>query len=185
MSERVIRQLLAEAGRAPTTAALAQAKASGAQIQANIGGIKSPETYLGYWRAEKFASPGGLLRDKPKRYSAAPLSLNQWAFEGEWIDQRQSARSLASGAKIHMRFQARDLHLVLASPTGKPIRYRVTLDGQAPGRDRGVDVAANGTGTIREQRLHQLIRHKGDVRARTFTIEFLDPGAEAFAFTFG
>jgi hypothetical protein len=185
MSERVIRQLLAEAGRAPTTAALARAKASGAQIQADVARIKSPETYIGYWRAENFASPGGLLRDKPKRYSPAPLKLNQWALEGNWVDQRQSARSLEAGAKIHMRFHARDLHLVLASPGGKPVRYRVTIDGQAPGNDRGVDVTTDGSGVVKEQRLYQLIRQKGEVRERSFTIEFLDGGAEAFAFTFG
>jgi cytochrome c biogenesis protein CcdA len=185
MSERVIRQLLAEAGRAPTTAALARAKASGAQIGAAAGAVRSPETYIGYWRAKDFASPGGLLRDKLKGYATAPLALNQWAFEGEWINERQSSRAPRAGGKIHMRFQARDLHLVLASSTGKPVRFRVTLDGQAPGADAGVDIAADGTGTIREQRLYQLIRHDGEGRERTFTIEFLDPGAEAFAFTFG
>jgi thiol-disulfide isomerase/thioredoxin len=185
MSERVIRQLLAEAGRAPRTAALARAKASGAQIQAGVARIKSPETYIGYWRAENFVSPGGLLRDQAKRYASAPLRLNQWALEGEWLNQRQSSRSPSMGAKIHMRFHARDLHLVLASATGKPVRFRVMIDGQAPGNHRGVDVAADGSGIVKEQRLYQLIRHKGEVRERSFTIEFLDPGAEAFAFTFG
>jgi hypothetical protein len=84
-----------------------------------------------------------------------------------------------------MRFEARDLHLVLGSPSGKPVRFRVTLDGNAPGADAGVDIDASGVGTIREQRLYQLVRHKGQVRQRSFTIEFLEPGAEAFAFTFG
>ena len=123
MQERVIRQLLAEAGRAPTQAALSQAKGSAAQVQANIATLKSPETYIGYWRADRFVSPGGLLRDKAKTYAAAPLKLNDWSFEGQWINQRQSSRSLGAGAKIHYRFHARDLHLVLASATGKPIRY--------------------------------------------------------------
>ena len=100
-------------------------------------------------------------------------------------DSKQSARSLAPGAKISFRFHARDLHLVLGSATGKPVRYRVTLDGQAPGADAGVDAAADGMGMVKEQRLYQLVRQKGAVRDRTFTIEFLDPGVEAFSFTFG
>jgi thiol-disulfide isomerase/thioredoxin len=185
MSERVIRQLLAEAGRAPKDAGMAQAVAKGAQAGAAIGQVKSAETYIGYWRAANFVSPGGLLKDKPKEYSAAPLTLNQWALEGEWIDARQSARSLQPGAKIHFRFHARDLHLVLGSPSGKPVRFRILLDGKAPGADAGVDVAADGTGTVTDERLYQLVRQKGPVRERGFTIEFLDPGVEAFAFTFG
>ena len=185
MSERVIRQLLAEAGRAPKDMEMAQASASGAQAAAAIGDIKSPEIYIGYSRAENFVSPGGLLRDQPKAYAGAPLSLNDWSLEGQWNDGRQSGRSLAPGAKINFRFHARDLHLVLGSTSGKPVRFRVTLDGKAPGADAGVDVAADGSGAVTEQRLYQLIRQKGPVRDRTFTIEFLDPGVEAFAFTFG
>ena len=185
MSERVIRQLLAEAGRAPREAALSQARGSGAAIQANIADLKSPETYIGYWRADRFVSPGGLLRDKPKAYAPAPLKLNNWSFEGRWLNQRQSSRSLSAGARINYRFHARDLHLVLASATGTPVRYRVLIDGKAPGADAGVDVTAGGAGIVREQRLYQLVRQKGPVRERTFTIEFLDPGVEAFAFTFG
>ena len=186
MQERVIRQLLAEAGRAPVGGA-SRPSAAGAQRPAAISDIRSPETYIGYWRAENFASPGGLLRDQPKRYAlpAAPLRLNQWTLEGEWTDARQSARSLSPGAKIHFRFHARDLHLVLGSPGGRPVRFRVTIDGQAPGQDSGVDIAAEGAGRVTEERLYQLIRQKGPVRERTFTIEFLDPGVEAFAFTFG
>jgi cytochrome c biogenesis protein CcdA/thiol-disulfide isomerase/thioredoxin len=184
MSERVIRQLLAEAGRAPRDAAMSRARGSGAEIQAEFGKVKSPETYVGYARAEHFVSPGGLLRDRAKAYSAAPLKLNDWALEGRWIAGRQSARSLEAGAKIHFRFHARDLHLVLAAPGKKPVRFRILLDGKAPGADAGTD-AAGGTGVVTEERLYQLARQKGPVRERSFTIEFLDPGAEAFAFTFG
>ena len=183
MSERVIRQLLAEAGHAPKDAAMVKAKASGAEAAAG-GEVQSPETYIGYARADRFVSPGGLQHDAPKAYSTAPLSLNQWSLEGQWLDGKQSARSLAAGAKISFRFHARDLHLVLGSSTGKPIRYRVTLDGQAVGSDGGID-AAQGTGVVKDQRLYQLVRQKGAVRDRTFTIEFLDPGVEAFSFTFG
>ena len=185
MSERVIRQLLAEAGRAPTDAQMSKATGSGAQVQANVADIRSPETYVGYARADNFVSPGGLLRDGAKTYANAPLELNDWAFEGSWNDGRQSARSVAAGAKIHFRFHARDLHLVLGSTTGKPVRFRVLIDGRAPAADAGVDIGPDGGGSVKEQRLYQLVRQKGEVRDRTFTIEFLDPGAEAFAFTFG
>jgi cytochrome c biogenesis protein CcdA/thiol-disulfide isomerase/thioredoxin len=186
MSERVIRQLLAEAGHAPRDGGMAQASASGAQAAAALGEIKSGETYVGYGRAANFASAGGLLRDQPKDYAVPPgLTLNDWALGGRWIDGRQSARSLAAGANISFRFHARDLHLVLGSVSGRPVRFKVTLDGQSPGSDAGVDVAPSGSGSVGEQRLYQLVRQKGAVRDRTFTIEFLDPGVEAFAFTFG
>jgi cytochrome c biogenesis protein CcdA/thiol-disulfide isomerase/thioredoxin len=185
MSERVIRQLLAEAGHAPKDMALAQAKASGAEAAAASGDIQSGETYIGYDRAANFVSPGGLQRDQLKTYAAAPLSLNDWSLAGPWLDKRQSAISFAPGAKIAFRFHARDLHLVLGPVGGKPVRFRVTLDGQAPGGDAGVDANADGSGVVSEQRLYQLVRQKGQVRDRTFTIEFLDPGAEAFSFTFG
>jgi cytochrome c biogenesis protein CcdA/thiol-disulfide isomerase/thioredoxin len=184
MSERVIRQLLAEAGHAPS-GSMTQVSASGAQAQAARGEIRSPETYIGYARADRFVSPGGLQHDQPKDYAEAPLSLNDWALHGRWLDSKQSARSLSLGAKIAFRFHARDLHLVLGSASGRPVRFRVTLDRRAPGADAGIDVAADGAGIVRDQRLYQLIRQKGAVRDRTFTIEFLDPGVEAFAFTFG
>jgi cytochrome c biogenesis protein CcdA/thiol-disulfide isomerase/thioredoxin len=184
MSERVIRQLLAEAGHAPA-GGMAEASASGAEAAAAFAEIGSPETYIGYYRADRFASPGGLLRDKPKTYAGAPLALNQWSLEGTWIDNRQSARSLQPGAKLSFRFHARDLHLVLGSASGKPLRFRVTLDGAAPGGDSGVDAKPDGSGTVTGQRLYQLVRQKGPVRDRTFTITFLDPGVEAFSFTFG
>jgi cytochrome c biogenesis protein CcdA/thiol-disulfide isomerase/thioredoxin len=184
MSERVIRQLLAEAGHAPA-GQMSAAQASGTEAAADLNDVRSPETYIGYYRADRFVSPGGLLHDKPKTYSAAPLQLNDWSLEGPWIDARQSARSLAAGAKVSFRFHARDLHLVLGSASGKPVRFRVTLDGRAPGGDAGVDTNAGGTGLVTGQRLYQLIRQKGAVEDRTFTIEFLDPGVEAFSFTFG
>ena len=184
MSERVIRQLLAEAGHAPS-GAMSNATATGAEAAAAFSEIRSPETYIGYARADRFASTGGLLHDRPKTYAGAPLQLNQWSLEGSWVDNRQSARSLTDGAKISFRFHARDLHLVLGSAAGSPVRFRVALDGQAPGKDSGVDAKADGSGVVTGQRLYQLIRQKGEVRDRTFTITFLDPGVEAFSFTFG
>ena len=184
LSERVIRQLLAEAGHAPKDMTLAEASASGAQAAAS-GQVGSPETYIGYARADRFVSPGGLVRDRASSYASAPLQLNDWSLQGEWVDGRQSARSLSAGSQISFRFHARDLHLVLGSSTGKPVRFKVTLDGQAPGQDAGIDNTANGSGQVTGQRLYQLLRQKGAIRDRTFTITFLDPGVEAFSFTFG
>jgi hypothetical protein len=181
----VIRQLLAEAGHAPAGQPMQPVVGSGAEAAANADEIGSPETYIGYARAERFVSPGGLLHDQLKTYAAAPLSLNDWALEGQWLDRRQSALSFAPGAKISFRFHARDLHLVLGSASGKPVRFRVTLDGSAPRGDAGVDVTSDGMGVVKDQRLYQLVRQKGPVRDRTFAIEFLDPGVEAFSFTFG
>jgi len=185
LSERVIRQLLTEAGHAPKDVAMAKTDASGAQAAAAFDEVKSGETYIGYARAANFASPGGLAHDQLKTYSAEQLKLNDWALEGPWLDKRQSAVSAAPGAKISFRFHARDLHLVLGPGSGKPVRFRVTIDGQPPHGDAGVDVAADGSGTVTEQRLYQLIRQRRAVTDRTFTIDFLDPGAEAFSFTFG
>jgi len=164
---------------------MAQASASGASAAAALRELRSPETYIGYWRAANFVSPGGLKRDEARIYAGAPLALNDWSLEGNWLDRRQSAVSIAAGTKINFRFHARDLHLVLGPVGGKPVRFRVTIDGQAPGADAGIDVKADGSGMVGEERLYQLVRQKGAIRDRTFTIEFLDPGVEAFAFTFG
>ena len=185
VGERVIRQLLAEAGHAPKDMAMARANASGAEAAASFGDVHSRETYVGYFRAANFASPGGLAHDQVKTYALAPLKLNDWALAGRWLDKRQSAVSSDAGAKIAFRFHARDLHLVLGPASGKPVRFRVTIDGRPPNGDAGADIAADGSGVINGQRLYQLVRQKGAIRDRTFTIEFLDPGAEAFSFTFG
>ena len=184
MSERVIRQLLAEAGRAPKDP-MASAVARGTEVGAAAGSPRSPETYLGYSRGERFASPGGFRNDISTDYSVVPLLLNQWALEGEWTVGKQSARLERVPGKLRYRFQARDLHLVLRSAAGKPIPFRVTIDGRPPGQDAGIDVSANGDGMIGKERLYQLVRQKGDIRERLFEVEFLAEGAEAFAFTFG
>ena len=181
----VIRQLLAEAGRAPKAGGMAEATTRGAEAGAAFSTLNSPETYVGYGRAERFVSPGGQSKDEPKSYAAAPLALNDWSLEGNWTVGRQSAWLNAAPGAISYRFHARDLHLVLGSVTGLPIRFRVTIDGKPLGRDAGVDVKPDGIGEVRSERLYQLVRQEGDVRDRTFRIEFLDPGVEAFAFTFG
>ena len=162
MSERVIRQLLAEAGHAPQGCGDGQGERVGrrGRGRARRGRVARNLYRLRPRRPLRLARRA-CCTTQPKAYAAAPLSLNDWSLEGTWLDSKQSARSLAAGAKISFRFHARDLHLVLGSASGKPVRFRVTIDGAAPGRDAGVDVAANGIGAVKDQRLYQLVRQKG------------------------
>jgi hypothetical protein len=183
MSERVIRQLLAEAGHAPASADMGTAAADGTEAAPALADLDSPETYIGYARADRFASPGGQARDSAKTYGAGPLRLNDWSLEGNWTIGRQSGALNSARGAITYRFHARDMHLVLGS--GKPVQFRLTIDGRAPGPDAGIDVKPDGTGIVHQQRLYQLVRQKGEVHDHTVRIEFLGPGVEAFAFTFG
>ena len=182
-TEAAIRALLAEKGA--KLGDTVKVTASGASAAADWASIRSPETYLGTQRAANFASPGGL---RPGVYSyllPASFDLNTWALVGRWKVEPQRSVSQLPGGKIAFRFRARDLHLVLGSASGKPVRFRVLLDGKAPGADHGMDIDAAGNGQVTNQRLYQLLRQKDPRRERLFTIEFLDPGAEAYAFTFG
>jgi thiol-disulfide isomerase/thioredoxin len=186
-SERVIQQLLKENGATSLSAGTINVSATGVEAGPSDGNVRSPETYIGYERAENFASTQPLAKDSRKIYSPrARLSLNQWALGGSWTVSPESAVLQGAPGKVLFRFRARDLHLVLGpSRGGKPVRFKVTLDGTSPGEDHGSDTDANGVGTVEEHRLYQLIRQKGAVEDRTFEIEFLDPGVQAFAFTFG
>jgi cytochrome c biogenesis protein CcdA/thiol-disulfide isomerase/thioredoxin len=186
-SEKIIQQLLAEAGKSAVAGDLVSVEAHGAEAAADTDDVKSPETYVGYLRAENFASPGGAVADKPQNYSATPdLGLNQWALAGDWTIGAERAVSNAADGRIAYRFHARDLHLVLGpSSDGKQVRFRVRIDGKPPEGDHGADVDDKGNGAISEQRLYQLVRQNKPVSDRQFEIEFLDPGAQAFAFTFG
>ncbi|MFM0598019.1 cytochrome c biogenesis protein DipZ [Paraburkholderia dilworthii] len=189
-SEKVIQQLLTEAGHVSVSKValgIPGNSAQGVQAAADNADMQSPETYIGYERAENFASPGGAAEDKVHTY-AAPSSpdVNQWGLAGAWKVGAEHATLEAASGRIVYRFHARDLHLVLGPDAdGKPVRFRVSVDGAAPGASHGSDVAADGSGTVTEQRLYQLVRQSGDVADHTFTIEFLDPGVQAFAFTFG
>lgn len=184
-SERAIQQLLAEAGKTVSTDIVA-VKASGAEAEADMADIGSPETYVGYERAENFISPGGAVKDARHVYAASTPQLNEWALSGDWTIGREDALLNEKGGSIVYRFHARDLHLVLGpGPDGTPVRFKVTIDGAAPGGSHGVDVNADGQGTVTGQRLYQLIRQTGKITDRTFKIEFLDPGVQAYAFTFG
>lgn len=186
-SERVIQELLKENGAQSLSAGVIDVSGSGAEAAPDNKDVASPETYIGYKRAENFASVESIARDSRKVYTTRPrLSLNQWALSGAWNVGGESAVLEAAPGKIVFRFHARDLHLVLGPrKNGKPIRFVVKIDGTAPGEDHGSDTDASGAGTVQEHRLYQLIRQKGAVEDRTFEIEFLDPGVQAFAFTFG
>ncbi|WP_117309446.1 cytochrome c biogenesis protein DipZ [Stenotrophomonas sp. G4] len=189
-SEQVIRRLLVEAGQAelPPPADPAAADLQGVATQADMGNLRSPETYLGHARAEQFASPGGQRTDAAFGYTLpSTLALNQWGLSGQWRVNDEAAQLQQAGGRIAFQFHARDLHLVLApGEDGKPVRFRVLLDGKPlPAADAGADVAADGTGTVNEHRLYQLIRQRGAIGPHRFEIEFLDAGVQAYAFTFG
>ena len=185
-SERAIQQLLAEARHEPVSTPLVEVKASGIEAQPDMGEVHSPETYIGYERSENFASPGGVVQDERHLYEAPKPRLNQWGLSGDWTIGDEKAALNASGGAIIYRFHARDLHLVLGpGAEGRKIRFRVTIDGAPPGDSHGADVDADGFGTVAEQRLYQLIRQNAAIADHTFAIEFLDPGANAYAFTFG
>ena len=185
-SERVIQQLLKEAGAADVARDVVDVQAQGAEAAADMAQVESPETYVGYARAENFRSPGGLANDVIKDYVAAPLQLNGWNLSGRWRVTREHADLQTAGGRVAFRFKARDLHLVMGpSKTGEQPRFRVLVDGAAPGPNAGSDIDAQGMGRIDGERLYQLVRQTGAVRERTFEIEFLDPGVQVFAFTFG
>jgi thiol-disulfide isomerase/thioredoxin len=184
--ESVIQKLVKENGAGGFDESPVTAPGTGVEA-APSNDERSPETYIGYRQAEHFASPEKVARDSRRTYSSpsAP-SLNQWGLVGSWNVGPEAAVLQAAPGKVVFRFHSRDLHLVLA-PTqdGKPVRFRATLDGAAPGENCGADTAPDGTGEIREPRLYQLIRQKGSIVDRTFEIEFLDPGVHALDFTFG
>jgi thiol-disulfide isomerase/thioredoxin len=186
-SERIIQQLLAEAGVADAERELVAVEGTGVEAAADWDNLESPETYLGYERAERFASPGGVAAGMRRVYAVpARLGLNEWALAGEWTVEQQPAMLHAADGRIAYRFHARDLHLVMGPATpGTAIRFHVLIDGRPPGDARGGDVDAAGQGTATEQRLYQLIRQPGPIADRQFEIVFVDAGVEAFAFTFG
>ena len=186
-SERVIQQLLREAGNSDVPGGTVDPRAQGVQAAAAPQDPAiSPETYVGYGRGANFAA-GPVQSDQPTNYETPyPLQPNQWGFTGRWTIGEEQSSLGAPGGKITFRFHARDLHLVLGPGTdGKPVRFKVTLDGQAPAANHGMDTDANGNGTVTGQRLYQLLRINGPVNDHTFVIQFLDPGVQAFAFTFG
>ena len=178
--------MLAGAGDAKVATDLVSVKASGIEAASDEGDVRSPETYVGYSRAENFVSPGGAVEDARHVYVSGSPRLNEWGLTGDWTIAAEDAVLDHEDGGIVYRFHARDLHLVLGPAVdGKPVRFRVTIDGAAPGDDHGADVAPDGSGTVTGYRLYQLVRQTGAIGDRTFEIKFLDPGVRAFAFTFG
>ncbi|HEY9126123.1 MAG TPA: thioredoxin family protein [Acidobacteriaceae bacterium] len=186
-SEKWIQKLLAEANAKPMKASMVSIQGQGAEAAPDANNVYSPETYVGYARAAHFVSKGGIKKDQEQTYTEpAHLLQNEWGLAGRWTDHQQAAVLDAAGGKVIFRFHARDLHMVLGpGADGKPVRYRVTVDGQAPGQNHGVDTDDDGNGTVKEHRLYQLVRQKGAIVDHTFAIEFIDPGVQAFSFTFG
>jgi thiol-disulfide isomerase/thioredoxin len=179
-SERVIQRLLG------VERELVSVEGLGVEAEADWDQLRTPETYLGYERGERFASPGGDAFDERRVYEVPePLRSNHWALAGEWTIGRENAVLDRAGGSIAYRFDARDAHLVLSPGVRDPIPFRVLLDGEAPGPSHGVDVDEDGNGLVGDGRLYQLVREHGGVRGRTLEITFLEPGAEAYAFTFG
>jgi thiol-disulfide isomerase/thioredoxin len=186
-SEAVLQRLLAEAGISGFSSEPVSIDAYGAEVAADGGSLRSPETYVGYEQTENFASPGGASRNKPRVYAPPTgLSLNHWALAGNWTVGKEAIALNQSTGRIAYRFHARDLNLVMGpAARGTSVHFRVTIDGQPPGAAHGVDVDGDGNGTALEQRLYQLIRQPEPIADHQFEIEFLDSGVEAFDFTFG
>jgi thiol-disulfide isomerase/thioredoxin len=186
-SERVIQQLLAEAGSDDVDVDLVSVEPSGVYLAADLNRLRSPETYVGYARATGFASPGGLEPDRSEVYDQpSHLGLNRWALSGEWTVGSQITTLNEPGGRIVHRFHGRDLNLVLGTQAHRgPTRFRVLIDGEVPNGARGLDVDQRGNGTVSDERLYQLIRQNGRITDRTFEITFIDAGAQAYVFTFG
>jgi thiol-disulfide isomerase/thioredoxin len=179
-SERVIQRLLG------VERELVSVEGLGVEAEADWDNLRTPETYLGYERSEHFASPDSAAFDEPQAYELPEsLAFNQWALAGEWTIGRENVLVEQAGGSIAFRFHARDAHLVLSPGTHEPIRFHVLLNDKAPGPSHGVDVDEDGNGLLRDGRMYQLVREQDGVRERTLEITFLEPGAEAYAFTFG
>jgi thiol-disulfide isomerase/thioredoxin len=185
-SEKTIQRMLKDAGVAGVRDGIVSVEAGGVEAGADWNNLRSPENYLGLDRTQGFASPGGAQRDRRRLYRApSRIALNEWALAGEWTMNRAAAVNDGQG-RIVSAFHARDLHLVMGPVRQEgPVRFRVSIDGRPPGPAHGVDTDESGNGMVGEQRLYQLIRQPGPITARTFEIEFLDAGVEAFAFTYG
>lgn len=186
-SERMIQRLLMEAGASGFDIDLVSVLGQGAEAPADWQSLKSPENYVGYGRTEYFASTERLAPDRRQAYTAPErLALDHWALVGDWTVRAEAARSHSVRARIAYAFHARDLHLVMGpADRAAPIRFRVSIDGAPPGSARGFDVDEQGNGVLTEPRMYQLIRQSSPINDRRFEIEFLDPGAEAFSFSFG
>jgi thiol-disulfide isomerase/thioredoxin len=186
-SERILQELLAEAGVGGFDRKPVAVHPRGVETAADLGSMKSPETYVGAAQAQNFASPGGAVLDQSAAYTiSAHLKLNHWALSGSWTVRKDAIALGEANGRIAYRFHARDLNLVMGPASrGVAVRFRVLINGKPPGAAHGSDVDADGNGTANEQRLYQLIRQPKPIADRQFEIEFLDPGVEVYSFTFG
>jgi thiol-disulfide isomerase/thioredoxin len=178
-SERLIQQLLG------VDRELLTVEGTGVEAEADWEHLRSPETYLGYARAEQFVSPRGGYDEQEAYELPESLRLNHWALDGMWTIGRENIVLEEAGGSIAFRFSARDAHLVLSHRQPEPIPFRVLLDGEPPGTSQGIDVDEHGNGLLDEGRMYQLVRQRDGVRERTLRITFLEPRAEAYVFTFG
>jgi thiol-disulfide isomerase/thioredoxin len=173
-SERILQQLLAEAGATGVPMDLVSVEGRGVEAAADWASLRSPETYLGAERAANRVQT-----------AAARLRLNQWTTSGSWTPTRQAILLGKPNGRIAYRFHARDLHLVMGPSRPGAVKFRVLIDGKPPGAAHGIDIDAQGHGMVTEQRMYQLIRQPHPIADRLFEIEFLDPAVEVFVFTFG
>lgn len=121
--------------------------------------MRSPETYVGYARAENFASSEGMARDLRKTYSP------QWGLGGSWNVRAENCTLESAPGKIVFRFHSRHLHMVLGpAKNGTPVPFKIKLNGAAPGEDHGSDSGFDGTGEVRQPRMYQLVRQKGRLK---------------------
>jgi len=164
----------------------ARIEARGIEAEADWSALETPETYLGYGRGGRFASPGGATFDESRSYRLPQTQpANSWALAGDWTIASEYVALEKPGGTLTFRFHARDANLVMNQTTPHPIPFRVRIDGNPPAGSHGVDVDEQGAGVLGDGRLYQLVRADGEVRERTVEITFEDRGAEAFAFTFG
>jgi thiol-disulfide isomerase/thioredoxin len=185
-TEKVIQRLLSESGRTIDNQ-LVRVTPRGLEVAADFGTLRSPESYLGYERAEAFASSDDALRDAPRAYAApTDLALNQWGLAGNWTLKGRAAVLNEPNGKVVYRFHARDVNLIMGVPQGsQPVRFTVKVDGKPPGAAHGSDIDDQGNGTAARQRTYQLVRQQQSIADREFDIQFAGPGVEAFCFTFG
>jgi thiol-disulfide isomerase/thioredoxin len=186
-SERVIQQLLTDAGADSLDRKLVSPEVAGVEVAADWETLGSPESYVGYARGQNLASPGGVVPDERRSYDAPPeLGLNEWSLAGDWTVGREPALSNEPDCRIAFRFQARDVNLVMGpSAAADTVRFRVSIDGAPPGRSHGTDVDDEGNGAVTDTRLYQLVRRPERGTEGTFEITFLVPGIQAYVFTFG
>jgi thiol-disulfide isomerase/thioredoxin len=186
-TERMIQKTLESAGGHDIDRQLVTVVGKGLEAPADWNNVRSPESYVGYARAEGFASPGGVMAERRHVYDLpSALRLNEWALTGDWTIGSGAITANQSAARLVFRFHARDLHLVMGPPAGhEPVHFRVSIDGAPPGASHGADIDAEGMGVARDQRVHQLLRQPAEIADRTFQIDFREPGAQVFVLTFG